>query len=57
MGIGTFLLSGHARNARRIVPTKAGADPDGMDVRRMSAKNFVSANLSSLQRFAIAALD
>ena len=55
--IDTFLISGNARNARRIIPTKTSADPDGMGVGRVSTKKFVSISHSGLQSLALPAMD
>jgi hypothetical protein len=57
MRINTFLISADTRNARRIVTTKASADPDGMGIGRISAKQFVSIGFSSLQGLALPAID
>ena len=57
MRIDTFLISADTRNARRIVTTKASADPDGMGVGRLSAKQFFSIFHSSLQSLALPARD
>ena len=55
--IGTFLISGNARNTRRIVSTKASADPDCMGEGRVLTKKFVSIFHGSLQGLAFPAMD
>ena len=55
IGVGAFLISGHARNARRIVPAKTSADPDRMGVGRVSTKQSITVFLGSVERLVLSA--
>ena len=55
IGVGAFLISSHARNARRIVPAKTSADPDRMGVGRVSTKQSITVFLGSVERLVLSA--